>query len=61
MAYFHLRLVPPRLAFPHDATEAEMEAVNGRADNWRGQVAARMVVPAYTDADIDFPAVIGRT
>lgn len=26
MAYFHLRLVPPRPTFPHDATEPEVKA-----------------------------------
>lgn len=44
MAYFHLRLMPPRPAFPHDATEAEMEAMNRHADYWRSQAAARKAI-----------------
>ncbi|MCZ3375909.1 MULTISPECIES: YciI family protein [unclassified Rhizobium] len=35
MAYFHLKLVPPRPSFPHDATEEEMAAMQQHAAYWR--------------------------
>ena len=35
MAYFHLKLVPPRRTFPHDATGEEMAAMERHADYWR--------------------------
>ena len=40
MAYFHLRLVPPRPSFPHDATGPEMKAMDRHADYWREKAAA---------------------
>lgn len=40
MAYFHLRLVPPRPSFPHDAKEPEMKAMDRHADYWREKAAA---------------------
>ncbi|HUH49808.1 MAG TPA: YciI family protein [Mycoplana sp.] len=40
MAYFHLRLLPPRPSFPHDASEKEMEAMNRHAAYWREKAAA---------------------
>lgn len=40
MAYFHLRLVPPRPTFPHDASAKEMETMDRHADYWRSQAAA---------------------
>ncbi|MDQ0560833.1 uncharacterized protein YciI [Rhizobium mesoamericanum] len=35
MAYFFLRLVPPRPSFPHDATGEEMAAMSRHAAYWR--------------------------
>ena len=40
MAYFHLRLVPPRPTFPHDASAKEMETMDRHADYWHRQAAA---------------------
>ncbi|MBZ9790629.1 YciI family protein [Rhizobium sp. 3T7] len=34
MAYFFLRLVPPRLRFPHDATGEEMAAMKRHVTYW---------------------------
>lgn len=34
MAYFHLRLVPPRPRFPHDATAEEMAAMQEHVAYW---------------------------
>ncbi|WP_117195027.1 YciI family protein [Rhizobium terrae] len=36
MAYFHLKLVPPRPGFPHDASPEEMTAMQDHAGYWRG-------------------------
>ncbi|SCW71734.1 YCII-related domain-containing protein [Rhizobium mongolense subsp. loessense] len=35
MAYFFLRLVPPRSRFPNDATGEEMAAMERHAEYWR--------------------------
>jgi len=35
MAYFHLRLVPPRSMFPHDASVEDMDATDHRAARLR--------------------------
>jgi hypothetical protein len=35
MAYFHLKLVPPRSTFPHDATSEEMAAMERHSVYWR--------------------------
>ncbi|MDL2399528.1 YciI family protein [Rhizobium mayense] len=40
MAYFHLKLVPPRPSFPHDATGEEMAAMQQHAAYWREQASA---------------------
>ncbi|CDZ52734.1 YciI family protein [Neorhizobium galegae] len=36
MAYFHLKLVPPRPSFPHDATPEEMTAMQAHGAYWHG-------------------------
>jgi uncharacterized protein YciI len=36
MAYFHLKLVPPRPTFPFDITDAEREAMGRHSQYWRG-------------------------
>ncbi|MCD2182394.1 YciI family protein [Rhizobium sp. GN54] len=46
MAYFHLRLVPPRPTFPHDATEPEMKAMDRHADYWRERATAGTAIAA---------------
>lgn len=46
MAYFHMRLVPPRKTFPFDGTEVEMAAMARHADYWRKQAAARTMIVA---------------
>jgi len=40
MAYFHLRLQPPRPTFPFDGTSEEMAAMALHADYWRAQAKA---------------------
>ncbi|MEZ2129903.1 MULTISPECIES: YciI family protein [unclassified Sinorhizobium] len=40
MAYFHMKLVPPRPSFPHDATGEEMAAMKEHADYWLRQTQA---------------------
>ncbi|MGE0283779.1 MAG: YciI family protein [Rhizobiaceae bacterium] len=40
MAYFHLRLQPPRPTFPFDGTPEEMAAMARHADYWRAQAKA---------------------
>ncbi|MDE1993427.1 MAG: hypothetical protein KGI75_13065 [Rhizobiaceae bacterium] len=40
MAYFHLKLTPPRPSFPHDATGEEMAAMQRHAAYWREQADA---------------------
>lgn len=37
MAYFHLKLVPPRGTFPHDATSGEMAAMERHSVYWQKQ------------------------
>lgn len=44
MAYFHLRLVPPRPTFPHDGSEKEMEAMDRHASYWREKAAERTAI-----------------
>ena len=39
MAYFLLRLSPPRPTFPHDGTADEMAAMARHADYWQGLAA----------------------
>jgi uncharacterized protein YciI len=46
MAYFHMRLVPPRKTFPFDGTEVEMAAMAEHAAYWRQQAAARTMIVA---------------
>jgi uncharacterized protein YciI len=40
MAYFHLKLAPPRSTFPHDATSEEMAAMERHSAYWRAQAEA---------------------
>ncbi len=40
MAYFHLKLVPPRPSFPHDGTEEGMAAMQQHAAYWREHASA---------------------
>ncbi|MFT2213793.1 YciI family protein [Rhizobium giardinii] len=40
MAYFHLKLVPPRSTFPQDATPEEMAAMERHSAYWRAQADA---------------------
>ncbi|QRM53436.1 YciI family protein [Sinorhizobium sp. BG8] len=44
MAYFHLKLVPPRPRFPHDANELEKAAFDRHAAYWREKAAARTAI-----------------
>ena len=52
MAYFHLKLLPPRSTFPHDATPAEMAAMQEHAVYWQGnadQGKALAVGPVFAE------------
>jgi uncharacterized protein YciI len=40
MAYFFMRLVPPRSTFPHDGTGEEMAAMKRHAEYWHQDVLA---------------------
>jgi hypothetical protein len=40
MAYFFMKLVPPRSTFPHDGTDEEMAAMTRHADYWRQKAQA---------------------
>ncbi|WFU08534.1 YciI family protein [Rhizobium sp. CB3090] len=53
MAYFHLKLVPPRPSFPHDATGEEMAAMQQHAAYWRehASVGTAIVVGPVFAAD----------
>lgn len=53
MAYFHLRLQPPRPSFPHDASEKEMEAMNRHADYWREKASAGTAIAVGPVFDAD--------
>lgn len=44
MAYFHLKLVPPRPSFPHDATPEEMTAMQAHAAYWHGHAETGAVI-----------------
>ena len=44
MAYFHLKLAPPRSSFPHDATPEEMTAMQAHAEYWRGHAEAGVAI-----------------
>ncbi len=46
MAYFFLRLVPPRPRFPHDATGEEMAAMSRHADYWHRNAEERSAIAA---------------
>jgi len=46
MAYFHMKLVPPRKTFPFDATDAENAAMAEHAAYWRAKAAARTAIVA---------------
>ena len=44
MAYFHLKLLPPRLSFPQDATEEELAAMQRHAAYWRRHADTGMAI-----------------
>ena len=44
MAYFHLKLTPPRPSFPHDATAEEMAAMQRHAAYWRRNAETGMAI-----------------
>ena len=44
MAYFHMRLVPPRKTFPFDATDAENAAMAEHAAYWRAKAEIRTAI-----------------
>ncbi|MGO4564559.1 YciI family protein [Rhizobium sp. 2YAF20] len=44
MAYFHLKLTPPRQSFPHDATAEEMAAMQRHAAYWRQNAETGMAI-----------------
>ncbi|MGO4438006.1 YciI family protein [Rhizobium sp. RAF56] len=44
MAYFHLKLLPPRQTFPHDATEEETAAMQRHAAYWRRNADTGMAI-----------------
>jgi uncharacterized protein YciI len=44
MAYFHLKLMPPRQSFPHDATAEEMAAMQRHAAYWRQNAETGMAI-----------------
>ena len=44
MAYFHLKLIPPRSTFPSDMTEVEREAMGRHAAYWRGKAEERIAI-----------------
>jgi hypothetical protein len=44
MAYFHLKLMPPRQGFPHDATAEEMAAMQRHAAYWRQNAGTGMAI-----------------
>jgi uncharacterized protein YciI len=46
MAYFHMKLVPPRKTFPFDGTALEMAAMAEHAAYWRAKAAARTAIVA---------------
>jgi len=46
MAYFLMRLIPPRPTFPADATEAEVEAMGRHAEKMQELVDRGVVVAA---------------
>lgn len=44
MAYFFMRLVPPRSTFPHDGTGEEMAAMKRHAEYWHQNALAGSAV-----------------
>ena len=46
MAYFFMKLVPPRATFPHDASEAEMQAMSQHANYIRGLISEDKIICA---------------
>jgi uncharacterized protein YciI len=44
MAFFHLKLQPPRPSFPFDATEEENAAMQEHAVYWRAKAEERIAV-----------------
>jgi uncharacterized protein YciI len=44
MAYFHLKLIPPRSTFPSDMTEVEREAMGRHAAYWQGKAEERIAI-----------------
>jgi len=61
MAYFHMKLVPPRPSFPHDATGEEMAAMQQHAAYWHGHAqtgVAIVVGPVFAAAGAFGMAII---
>jgi uncharacterized protein YciI len=52
MAYFHLKLLPPRPTFPQDATAEEMAAMRRHSSYWheKAEVGIAIVVGPVFDA-----------
>lgn len=44
MAYFHLKLLPPRPTFPGDMTDAEREAMNRHFAFWQQKADERVAI-----------------
>jgi uncharacterized protein YciI len=44
MAYFHLKLMPPRPSFPQDATAEELAAMQRHSVYWRQKAAAGVAI-----------------
>lgn len=46
MAYFHMKLIPPRASFPFDASDAESAAMAKHAVFWRARAAEGVAIVA---------------
>lgn len=53
MAYFHLRLTPPRPTFPGDMTDVEREAMGRHAAYWRQMADKRVAIAVGPVFDAD--------
>ena len=62
MAFYFMKLVPPRAAFPHDASEQELEAMGRHADYIRGLIEAGKIVCAgpVMDPEASWGAAIAQ-
>jgi len=63
MAYFHMKLVPPRPSFPHDASREEMAVMEQHSAYWHGhaQAGTAIVVGPVFAADGAFGMAIIET